>query len=22
LNRVFLISQKWDLPGSSTKPFN
>ena len=22
LNRVFLISQKWNLPGSSTKPFN
>jgi len=22
LNRVFSISQKWDLPGSSTKPFN
>jgi len=22
LNRVFSISQKWDLPGYSTKPFN
>jgi len=22
LNQVFSISQKWDLPGSSTKPFN
>jgi len=22
LNRVFSISQKWDLSGYSTKPFN